>query len=118
MVLFMFILGREFFCFGERLVLDVRDNDFGGEINDLGSDGKVKHLTGDAFRVNVKLLRWERLVTKSKRLGCASPKVQERDQNMAKRYVHESSEEQRHVGSQEVEDKLLLHHCRMVRCID
>lgn len=102
------ILSLELLGLGECLALDIRHHDLSYEVDDLCRDSKVEHLVADSSRVDFELPRSERLLSESDDLCCLLPELKERSKNVTEGDVDECGKEKSHVGSHEVQDKLLL----------
>lgn len=98
----------------EDFPLDIRNEDLKREIDDLSRDGEVYHLLGQAIRVDIELLRRERLSFSGKSLCGDLEDIQVRGENPAEGNVDKCCEENAQIRGYKVKDKDLLHEGRFV----
>jgi hypothetical protein len=99
-------------------VLDVWQNYFESEVDNLGRNCEIDDLFLQPIGIDLEVdfRCGHLLLILCKRSHSWLEYVQMRDNDLRKWHIDESCKEDRKIGSDEIENEDLLHHCRFMRC--
>jgi hypothetical protein len=100
----------------EHLALHVRHDKLGGEVDDLGREGKVDDLAGESVRVNLPVFGRDGLPLGSKSLRRELEDVKIGHEDFSKGHVDKGGQEDAQVRGDEVNDEDLLDQGSLVGC--